>query len=315
MTSMPRFVPANAEEFPPIRIVTRLLAEMQTAIVAAGVRALDGGLERFAIFTLIVRQTMPDLGGDSGANLGRTISVYSLASSMSQPYETVRRHVNALVELGLCVRLEGGVAATPDGLQLPQFAALMIETHDRFVRLIEDMAALDLPMPNPRAGVDYDLRAGVQVAVDMMLAAADTNRGTHEDIVELSLFSTILCGNLARMAKDRTLALRYRDQRELVPDELLDAMRISVLARVIGLPDTTVRRRVGTMVAEGKLIRKGSGVVISQAWMNDEECMATSLGSYRNTRRLLERMATTGFPFHAPTSAYVLGRPADAVFA
>ncbi len=315
MTSMPRFVPANAEEFPAIRIVTRLLAEMQTGIVASGVRALDGGLERFAIFTLIVRQTMPDLEGDSGANMGRTISVYSLASSMSQPYETMRRHVNALVDMGLCVRLEGGVAATPDGLRLPHFAALMIETHDRFVRLIDDMAALDIAMPRSRPGVPYDLRVGVQIAVDMMLAAADTNRGTHEDIVELALFSSILCGNLARVAKDRALALKYRDQRELVPDELLDAMRISVLARVIGLPDTTVRRRVGTMVSEGKLIRKGSGVVISQAWMNDEACMATSLASYRNTRRLLERMATTGFPFEAPASAYVMGRPADMVFA
>jgi hypothetical protein len=109
--------------------------------------------------------------------------------------------------------------------------------------------------------------------------------------------------------------MRYRDQREIVPDDLLDAMRISVLARVIGLPDTTVRRRVGAMVAEGKLIRKGSGVVISQTWMNDEECMATSLASYRNTRRLLERMATTGFPFQDPASAYVAGRPADMVFA
>lgn len=315
MSSLPRFVPANAEEFPPIRIVTRLLAEMQTAIVASGVRALDGGLERFAIFTLIVRQTMPDLGGDSGAYIGRAISVYSLASSMSQPYETVRRHVNALVELGLCLRLEGGVAATPDGLRLPAFASLMIETHDRFVRLIADMSTLDLPLPRPRPGTSYDLRSGVQVAVDMMLAAVDTNRGTHEDIVELALFSTILSGNLARMARDRALALKYRDQREPVPDELLDAMRISVLARVMGLPDTTVRRRVGVMVAEGKLIRKGSGVIISQAWMNDDACLATSLASYRNTRRLLERMATTGFPFQAPASAYVIGRPADMVFA
>ena len=53
---------------------------------------------RFAIFSLIVRESL------RRNPRGKAISTHSLAISLSRSFETVRRHVIALTEAGLCVR-------------------------------------------------------------------------------------------------------------------------------------------------------------------------------------------------------------------
>jgi hypothetical protein len=48
------------------------------------------------------RSTVPD-------DLRRPISVHALALELSLPYETTRRHVNGLINQGLCTRSESGI--------------------------------------------------------------------------------------------------------------------------------------------------------------------------------------------------------------
>lgn len=53
------------------------------------------------------RDSLPD-------DLRRPISVHALALELSLPYETTRRHVNALIKQGLCRRNDSGIYVTAE---------------------------------------------------------------------------------------------------------------------------------------------------------------------------------------------------------
>lgn len=298
---------------PPIRSMTRLLARMQTGIVAQGVRAFDGDLDRFIIFTLIGRQSMPGSASD-GSAAPVPISMHALAASLAHPYETVRRHVSALVEQGLCLRLPRGFIVPPDMLGTPPIPALIAATHDHFVRFVEDMDGLGVRLPHRRHTIDYVPQRGVLAAIDLMLAVTQSNRERHGDWTELVVYSTILCANTRGYACDPAVAALYADETTSVPPERNLPVRVSVVARMLGIPDSTVRRKVASLIAEGRVIRRREGLVFSEAWLNLPESVATSTESYGNIRRVLNRVAAAGFPFDDPASAYLEGRPEPIAF-
>jgi hypothetical protein len=299
---------------PPIRLVTRLLAEMQTSIVIAGLRAFDGDLDRFVVFTLIARQsTLGPIGRGNECENGRrsrAISINSLAASLSRPFETVRRHVNGLIAQDLVTRIAGGVVTLSAGLQRPEMVELATMAHDAFVRLVEDLQSFDLPMPAPRASVSYTPAVGVGAAADIMLAVADNNRGLHQEWMNLVLYSTILCANTRGFTYDPILARRYADQSRVPPDSLRRPLRVSVLARALCLPYATVQRRVERLVADGRVVKTRGGLLVSEEWLNLPSSVAVSTASYQNIRRILAATTVAGFPIADPGQAYVRGRPA-----
>lgn len=297
---------------PPIRLMTRLLSELQTTILARALRLLDGDLDRVTIFALITRHTY---GFDRDPE--RTvpgISAHSLAMSLSRPYETVRRHVHALVDAGWCRRGPEGVHANATELESPEVVSFLNLAHDTAVRFVADLAAFGVPMPEVGTARPYHHAAGVQAAIDMMLAVVDTNRRVHADWLELVVFSTVYCANSRLLNRDRALARRYADGRITPPPELCPPVRTSAVARVLGLPEATVRRRVIGLCEDGRLERIAKKLVTSEAWLNRPESIATSTQSFAIVRLLLARLGANGFPLHDPARAYLVERPAAPVF-
>ncbi|MEI9851788.1 MAG: hypothetical protein WDN24_14225 [Sphingomonas sp.] len=164
-------------------------------------RALEGDLDRFVIFT----PDRPPVAARRRGDLGP-----SLANSLSRPYETVRRHIAALIALGLCERTAQGVVPMPAALASRSVAETLAVTHDSFVRFVEDLRRLGVPLPRQRAGGGYAPETGVQAVADVMLAVTDTNRARHRDWTDLVVFSTIylrqrprLCARIRARAAPR----------------------------------------------------------------------------------------------------------------
>lgn len=300
---------------PPIRLVTRFLAEMQTSIVAAGIRAFDGDLDRFVIYTLIVRQGMRSWEAGPDAQGAAAIPVNSLAASLSRPFETVRRHVIALAEAGLCQRTPAGVVADAAAQDRPESRELMAIAHDSLVRLIDDLQRFGVALPDARGTGAYDPAAGLQAAADMMLAVVDTNRVAHREWLNLVVFSTILCANSRGYAHDPQLALLYRDHRRTAPDTIRRPVRTSVVARTLGIAESTARRHVAGLLRSGTVQQVRAGLLANEQWMNTPPAVAISTASFHNIRRILNWLAARGFPFDAPATAYLRGRPDPAPFA
>jgi hypothetical protein len=301
----------------PIRMVTRFLAEMQTTIVLAGLRAFDGDLDRFVVFTLIARQSSstPIDGMDVAADPpeSRAISINSLAASLSRPFETVRHHVNALIAQEVVARTPSGVVALASGLQRPEMIEMSMTAHDAFVRLVEDLQRFDLPMPPQRNTSAYHPAVGVRAAADIMLAVADNNRGLHQEWINLVLYSTILCANTRSYTYDPVLARRYADQFAVPPDSLRRPLRVSALARTLRLPYATVQRRAEKLVADGRVEKVRGGLRVSEEWLNLPTSVTVSTISYQNIRRILAAATAAGFPIASPEQAYLRGRPAPSV--
>lgn len=285
----------------PLRRLTRLLAEMQTTINAAGLRAFDGDMDRFVIFALILREGLP-------GTRERPISAHSLSISLQRSFETVRRHINALIASGYCVRVRGGVVAAPEAADRPEIRELIRLANDCFVRFVEDLRNAGLRITATRAMTSYDPAIGVSGAVDVMLTTVETNRGLHGDWLDLALFSTVLCANAYRydaLGGDGSMMIDDRH-----------AVRPSVIARVLGLPETTVRRRMGRLTATGgAMTQVRRGLLVSQDWLATPQAAATTAATLAGVRREIARAVARGFPIDTPTIAYVDQRPPAPNFA
>lgn len=279
--------------------VTQLLAEMQTSILSAGLHHFAGDIDRFGIFSLIVRESLRRTAR------GKAISTHSLAISLSRSFETVRRHVIALTDAGVCVRGPHGVLVRAEILDRPDIAALMRLSHDSFIRFVEGIVAMDdtpiVCAPTTRA---YEPIVGIAGAIDVMLATVDSNRAIHRNWLDLALFSTVLYGNFQR---------RQALGGALGPAH---AVRPRALADALNIPETTVRRRLKTMVeADGPLIRCPNGFMISAAWLARPEAVATSARTYANIRLIVGQAAVSGLPLDNPARVYIDGRPSAVVVA
>ncbi len=276
-----------------IRPVTRLLAELQTGILANGIRAFDGRLDRFVTYTLVTRVTgLPD----PATGTITPTSVHALAQSLGRPYETIRRHANALIDDGLCARDGNRIAVSAEGARRPVIAQLLGRTHDCFVRFVEDLKVTGAAVPQARNG-SYNKAIGIRAAVDIMLAVADTNREKHAGWLDLALFSTVVAGNC-------------RDQ-PLSPEPSLASRPVTALAagRTIGVAAATANRHFAAMVATGQLVRARGGFLVNGDWLSHPTAQAVTDNSAHNVRRLLGSVAAAGFPFDDPASAYHAGRP------
>lgn len=286
----------DAAELPiaEVRAATRHLAELQTSLLAHGVRVFGGRIDRFIIYTLAARVT--GLSDSEAAAMVPT-SAHALAASLGRPYETIRRHVNALIDDGLCVRHGNRVHVTAEGLRRPRIAHLLRWSHDCFVRFVESLAAAGEALPPPRNGTPYEMANGVRTAVDIMLAVLQTNREKHAGWLDLVLFSTVIAANC-------------RNHR--VGDPIVRANRLvpsRTVARMIGVTPVTAHRHLLAMTGTGQLVRSRGGFRVNGVWFAHPTSQAVSDASLQNIRRLLGGLAAQGFPFDEPARAYLAARP------
>ena len=323
MQEVIRSIPAperSATGLPMGRLMVRLIAEMQLTMIAAGMRALDGDLDRAVIFMVVARASeMLSLHGAGHARgdgrSAKAISINALAASLGRPFETMRRHIHALCAMGLCTRSPAGVSVPEAVHSRPEIAALFRTSHDALVRMAEDFAAHGLPLPEPRRHLPYDWHTGLAAAHDVLLTGIEFHAHRFQSWTDMALVNAILCADARTLLENRDLAAAYADFEVVPPDTLWRPISTGAIARALGLPASTAHRRVSAMVGAGLLTRRARGVMIAPVALADPASVEDSRTALLHTRQILIRLAAGGFRFDAPATQYRDGRPPYVQFA
>lgn len=296
------------------RLLVRLLGEMQVSAIAGGIRTFDGDLDRAIIFMVVARESellsRRSAGYARAAERGpKAISINALAASLARPFETVRRHIHALCDQGLCLRTSAGVTVPADVHDRPEIRALFHLHHDALVRVVADMAWFEIPLPEQRAQPGYDWRTGLAAAQDVLLTGIEFHAHRFQAWIDMAILVAVSCANARPYIYDREVSLAYADFAS-VPDETIRApVSTGAVARALGLATSTTHRRVSAMIEKGLLVRRPRGLVLSPAVLNDPPVIADSKTSTDHTRQILIRLAVGGFCFDDPPQCYVEGRP------
>jgi len=115
------------------RFVLRLGMDYFLRLATAFARVFDGDVTTALVFLSVAQASVKHLNAPTAISpltvnglfpdhLRRSISVLAVAESLGSPYETVRRHVNRLVDRGYCLRTSGrGVMVPASAFQRPEF--------------------------------------------------------------------------------------------------------------------------------------------------------------------------------------------------
>ncbi len=108
------------------RLVSRVTADFFLRYADLMAQRFDGSFQRGIIFLAVVQANVAHLSHLSEESLRyaeldspppdtvrRPAPINAIASSLSLPYETVRRHIHALIEDGHCVKVRGKGVIVP----------------------------------------------------------------------------------------------------------------------------------------------------------------------------------------------------------
>ena len=260
--------------------------------VSALAHALDafGNLNSAILFAATARACGPF---DQTPGRRRPVSINALAASLGRPFETTRRHANALIEEELIAREPAGLSVTVEAAQEPRVARLTDSAHDLLVRLVEDLGNTGFGLPQSAPDLTYDPRSGMGIALDLLLAAIESHGAREENFTRLALLLAI---EWAHRRYAYTGAEGARDP----------MIRASTAARILGLPYATTSRNIDTLVDRGLLSRAGAGL----RPVDNAAAVAARAALSNRARQLIGRLAQCGFPMRQPGAAYIRHRTA-----
>lgn len=268
-------------------------AMIRMAITEANVRHLladDAENRRFASFD----QPVPD-------ELRRPVSIHGVSTSLSMPFETVRRRVGSLSKRDLCSLVPGGLIVTQAQLSTEAMRVLQERTYRGVVELYarvrahaefrdardsEGVAALDVSTP--------PVRAVTRPALSYVLRFLESAEPVAGSVLDGILLLFVGGANIQHLAEPGDSA---DASDEVVDDALRRPVPVFALARGMGLPAETVRRRVSALVEQGLCQRDHRGVYVPAAVMRSPALVAHRDRNTASLQRLFTALRRAGFRF------------------
>jgi hypothetical protein len=218
--------------------------------------------------------------------LRRPISVNAVAQSLGAPFETVRRRVSRLSRVGVYRVSPAGVIVPGWVVRIATHRAALQAGYGRTRGLYFHLEALGALPPMPEAPPWSEappLRAVARLGADYLLRLITTASAELGDLTDAAIWLETL-----------------RSSHEHLPDEAgcdpaqSRPVRVTALARRIGMPFETVRRRMADLTARGLCDATADGVILGPEATSGPVLERISEGNHRDLSRMFAALAHLG---------------------
>lgn len=232
--------------------------------------------------------------------LRRPVSINAIASSLSLPFETVRRRIGALAAAGICRFVEGGVIVPAAVLTTPVFAkdaegcerTRIFYEQIRELGLLGELAPPTVQLSPGSPADDAPVRTVWRLIGAYMLRVA-------EDLARIGrLLDVIMLFEVFRINTEhwppQPMGQEGTAAADLEPDGLRRPAAIAALARRLGLPAETARRHLLRLTERGHLIRRDGGFVLPAAVLAQPRFQGAFDANVAHVHRLLSALSQFG---------------------
>ena len=266
-----------------------LLAAISQANVAQITRSPD--LQR-AYATL--DQPPPD-------EMRRPVSISAIANSLRIPFETARRRIAALIDLGVVKALPKGVII-PSGPMNSPFYRMTSEAHYKLVRdlyfRLRGIGLLDdLPRPN---GPPFDpehppVRLVIRLSSDYLLRLAEPVNQHVGDLISGLILMQMIHANTEDLP-DTEGGEPGGDWSAggFVADNLRKPVRATAISDRLGIPQETVRRHLTRLVQDDRCERSEDGYLVPSRVLARQPFIQFMVDNQSHLHRLYAGLADFG---------------------
>jgi DNA-binding Lrp family transcriptional regulator len=294
--------PARGVHWPSVRLLVDFLLDI------AEISRDGGSILDVLIITQVVEANLADMASDPALQgrytdlaspppdaLRRPVKVSALAAAVGLPYETVRRRLVRLAELGACAIGPKGVTVPTARLTSPDYARMASARYERTRRLYDELlpaGALSDPAPAQGPGRDEAGEPPVRLCNRLLSEYFHRTLGLLMRRVGDPVDALILLGvaraNMAGQPQEARAAV------ELLPDNARKPARRLAIAAQLGLPAETVRRRLIELERRGYCRTVHGGVLLEAAALLRRQALTLFEEHQANLERFFARLGETG---------------------
>lgn len=251
------------------RLVTRVLGEEVYAATLDLAQRLPPDLARarMVCIPILISITRDLIDREMrGTAVTRGPSINAIAASLDVPFETARRNVQRMVELGWVEIGHGGGVSLPTPMP-HMLAEWCVDLGGRMRRAAERMEALGATDPGSLGAGTCD-NSCILAALDLMLIMAGTSKHFGLRFTELLLIHFVCTASVVHLNAEPpgTAPFARADTAPAAAQRMFIPM--SDLAQVLGMSRSTVYRHVADAAQSDVLERRGNGVRASDRFLN-----------------------------------------------
>lgn len=230
--------------------------------------------------------------------LRRPVSINAVAGSLQMPFETARRRIQKLSQKKLCQIVDGGVIVPAEVLLSPEYLKSSFAGYERlraFYYELRDLGVLP-PLPPPTVELSAELaplRAVARLATDYVLRVVETVMSALGDLLEGLILIAVVRANTEDLSAEERGA-DGASAADFVPDARRKPVRISAVARRLGLPMETVRRHTAGLLERGLCIKVGGGLIAPAEALARPAFLAFMAENLINLHRMFAGLAQLG---------------------
>ena len=231
------------------------------------------------------------------------VSIYLAARNLGMPYETTRRHVKKLTQVGMCETVPGGVIIPARAFLDPQLMAVAAENWAATVEFVQAAGRLGVSASGLRQPASPDQFRQVNRAVSAYCLETACHMSRVMDLEPLAvlILRAVNLANVRHVTQDPDAALAHAGLADILPDAERRPMSVYGLAKYLLLPYETVRRSLLQLEAKGLVRRDKGGLIVPAEVVARPAVVAGIAELVALTETLLSDLAAAG-PAYQPDS-------------